>query len=91
MAEDTSSGQLIGYVLFFNTLDERAGGGGLDDPIAVIEDLFVKPVFRGRGIATQLWKKVLKVSLNIQTEFSDHFCTFDLRTVVLHILSGCLN
>ncbi len=61
-----SSGQLIGYILFFNTLDERGGGGGgaaLDDPVAVVEDLFVKPAFRGRGIATQLWRKVLKVIL----------------------------
>ena len=32
-----------------------------DDPVAVIEDLYIKPSFRGYGIATQLWKKVLKV------------------------------
>ena len=60
-------GDLIGYILFFNTLDESRGPnavntGGHDDPVAVIEDLFVKPKYRGRGIATQLWRKVLKVS-----------------------------
>ena len=63
VAEDMSSGQLIGYILFFNTLDERS----IDDPVAVVEDLFVKPEFRGRGIATQLWKKALKVSILFET------------------------
>lgn len=87
VAEDMKTCQLIGYVLFFNTLDEKGGGGGgggatspsnssstgggsvssssagHDDPVAVIEDLFVKPSYRGRGIATQLWRKVLKSSL----------------------------
>lgn len=58
-----SSRQLIGYVLFFNTLDEHTGhlGGAPDDPIAVIEDLYVKPSYRGRGIGTQLFRRVLKV------------------------------
>ena len=64
VAEDLNSTDLIGYILFFNTLDESRGVnvGGHDDPVAVIEDLFVKPKYRGRGIATQLWRKVLKVS-----------------------------
>lgn len=66
VAEELVSGELIGYILFFNTLEDHNGGGvgsGHDDPVAVIEDLFVKPTFRGRGIATQLWRKVLKVSI----------------------------
>ena len=63
VAEELVSGELIGYILFFNTLEDHGGAGsGHDDPVAVIEDLFVKPQFRGRGIATQLWRKVLKVS-----------------------------
>jgi len=69
VAEELTSGDLIGYILFFNTLDESRGPnavntGGHDDPVAVIEDLFVKPKYRGRGIATQLWRKVLKSSLD---------------------------
>ena len=60
VAEDVSCGQLIGYILFFNTLDDRS----IDDPVAVVEDLFVKQEFRGRGIATQLWKKALKVLIS---------------------------
>ena len=63
MAEDVSSGQLIGYILFFNTLDDRS----IDDPVAVIEDLFVRQEFRGRGIATQLWKKALKVIVKVSS------------------------
>merc|ERR1712223_1662176 len=69
VAEEVHSGDLIGYILFFNTLDESRGPnavntGGHDDPVAVIEDLFVKPKYRGRGIATQLWRKVHKSSLD---------------------------
>ena len=64
MAEDVKSHQLIGYTLYFNTLDERATQPGMgDDPVAVIEDLYVNPAYRGRGIATQLFRKVLKVRL----------------------------
>eukprot|EP00096_Caligus_rogercresseyi_P006939 TRINITY_DN2402_c0_g1_i1.p1 TRINITY_DN2402_c0_g1~~TRINITY_DN2402_c0_g1_i1.p1 ORF type:complete len:219 (-),score=61.52 TRINITY_DN2402_c0_g1_i1:951-1607(-) len=59
VAEDLASKQLVGYILFFNTLDEKGG----DDPVAVIEDLFVKAPYRCRGIATQMWRKVLKASL----------------------------
>ena len=71
VAEEEESGDLIGYILFHNTLEDNGSGGsgsinnGLDDPVAVIEDLYVKPKCRGRGIATQLWRKVLKVSICI--------------------------
>ena len=91
VAEDSCLGELVGYVLFFNTIDEKsnhssstssqssnmhqqltAAGSNTsnvgvnthhDDPIAVIEDLYIKPRYRGRGVATQLWRKVLKVGL----------------------------
>ena len=56
----------LGYILFFNTLDDtRTVNSGHDDPVAVIEDLYVKTKYRNRGIATQLWRKVLKVSILI--------------------------
>ena len=112
VAEDSRLGELVGYALFFNTIDEKGnyhkvpsmtfnpsassissaspssasfsqsssanskqstgGGGGsntssngasahLDDPVVVIEDLYIKPQYRGCGIATELWRKVLKV------------------------------
>jgi len=65
VAEEVHSGDLIGYILFFNTLDDtRTVNSGHDDPVAVIEDLYVKPKYRNRGIATQLWRKVLKSSLD---------------------------
>ena len=105
VAEDSRLGELVGYALFFNTIDEKGnyhkvpsmtfnpsasssasfsqsssmnskqstgGGGGsitsyngasahLDDPVVVIEDLYIQPQYRGCGIATELWRKVLKV------------------------------
>ena len=91
VAEDSHLGELVGYVLFFNTVDEKGHSSSTtscsvspslqssnahsqlnspshatsnphhDDPIAVIEDLYIKPQYRGYGIATQLWRKVLKV------------------------------
>jgi len=65
VAEEVHSGDLIGYILFFNTLDDtRTVNSGHDDPVAVIEDLYVKSKYRNRGIATQLWRKVLKSSLD---------------------------
>merc|ERR1712080_763422 len=68
VAEEEESGDLIGYILFHNTLEDSNSSintsAGLDDPMAVIEDLFVKPKYRCRGIATQLWRKVLKSSLD---------------------------
>ena len=72
-AEDLATRLLVGYVLFFNTLDERAtkkrsgekkgACHATDDPVAVIEDLYVEPDYRGKGIATQLFRKVLQVSI----------------------------
>ena len=44
-----------------------------DDPIAVIEDLYVKPKYRGHGIATQLWRKVLKVCAFENKKTTNHF------------------
>ena len=71
VAEEKSSGALIGYVLFFHTLDaDRAAMSSMGhghsaiaeaDPVAVVEDLYVAPDYRGRKIATQLFRQVLKV------------------------------
>jgi len=57
-----NGGSLAGYALFFNTLDASSSGAAADDPVAVMEDLYVKPALRRRGIATQLFRRVLKVS-----------------------------
>ena len=45
-----------------HTGNHTTNNGSNDDPVAVIEDLYIKPSYRGYGIATQLWKKVLKVN-----------------------------
>jgi GNAT superfamily N-acetyltransferase len=60
VAQDMSSNEIIGYILYFNTLDDCKGQ--LVEPLVVIEDLFVKHCYRGRGIGTQLLLTVLKVS-----------------------------
>ena len=57
MAEDVSTRQLIGYILFFNTPVQEQG----EDIMAVVEDLYVTDSYRGRGVATQLLRKVIKV------------------------------
>ena len=68
VAEEKSSGALIGYVLFFHTLDADRAMASMGhhsaaeaDPVAVVEDLYVAPEYRGRKIATQLFRQVLKV------------------------------
>jgi ribosomal protein S18 acetylase RimI-like enzyme len=63
--------------LFIYGVEKQSTGGGggsntsyngasahLDDPVVVIEDLYIKPQYRGCGIATELWRKVLKSSLD---------------------------
>ena len=125
VAENSRLGELVGYALFFNTIDEKGhyhkgpsmpfnpsasssasfsqsssvnskqstgGGGGsntsyngasahLDDPVVVIEDLYIKPQYRGCGIATELWRKVLKV-FNAQILLSFFRVSFSL---VVHL------
>lgn len=49
-----SEGHLIGYTLFFHTFNWRGRG-------VYMEDLYVAPSYRGKGIGTALWKQVLKV------------------------------
>ncbi|KAK7482871.1 hypothetical protein BaRGS_00025904 [Batillaria attramentaria] len=51
-------GQLIGYVLFFyiySTWEGRA---------CYMEDLYVTPEWRGKGIGTALWVEVTKIALS---------------------------
>ena len=67
-----------------NSKQSTGGGGGsntsyngasshLDDPVVVIEDLYIKPQYRGCGIATELWRKVLKVfNVKILLLFSEY-------------------
>ena len=69
VAEDVTTNKLIGYILFFNTLNvpndqepSRSMTVG-EDIVAVVEDLYVRPEYRNIGVATQLLRKVLKVSV----------------------------
>jgi GNAT superfamily N-acetyltransferase len=51
-------GEAAGYALFFHTFSTFVGKPGL-----YIEDLFVLPAFRGRGLGRALVKEVAKISV----------------------------
>ena len=50
---------LVGYALYFYTYSTW------DGRVLYMEDLYVKPEFRGNKIGTQLWKAVTKVTSTI--------------------------
>ncbi|XP_076063903.1 thialysine N-epsilon-acetyltransferase-like [Oratosquilla oratoria] len=49
--------KLIGYVLFFRSFSTKYGKG------VYMEDLYVNPSYRHRGIGTALWKRVAQYGL----------------------------
>jgi len=51
---------LVGYALYFYTYSTW------DGRVLYMEDLYVKPEFRGNKIGTQLWKAVTKVTNTIR-------------------------
>ena len=53
------STKLAGYILFFNTLEEKVSQA--EDPIAVVQDLYVKPKYRRLGIGRQLVARAIRV------------------------------
>ena len=52
--------KLVGFVLFFYTYSTWEGKA------VFMEDLYVTPTYRGKGIGTNLWKGVVQVSSNFQ-------------------------
>lgn len=59
---------LVGYALYFYTYSTW------DGRVLYMEDLYVKPEFRGNKIGTQLWKAVTKVTNTIWYVYV-HFST----------------
>ncbi|KAH9514660.1 Diamine acetyltransferase 2 [Bulinus truncatus] len=59
VAEIKDSPQLIGYALYFSIYSTWEGAS------LHLEDLYVTPAFRGRGIGTQMWKKVTEHGLEM--------------------------
>ncbi|CAG2186262.1 SAT [Mytilus edulis] len=51
---------LVGYALYYYSYSTWEGRS------IYMEDLYVKPEFRGKGIGTQLWKSVTKVGIEKQ-------------------------
>ena len=58
-----------------------------DDPVAVVEDLYVAPDYRGRGIATQLFRKVLQVSSSPPRLSSPLFTVLQVTFSMGHLTS----
>ncbi|KAK3096118.1 hypothetical protein FSP39_023414 [Pinctada imbricata] len=53
----SSSGKLIGYALFYNTYSTWGGCS------VYLEDLYVTPEWRSKGVGTKLWATVAKVAV----------------------------
>ena len=54
-----SSGQLVGFVLFFYTYSTWEGRS------VYMEDLYVTPTCRGKGIGKKLWQACVKAGLDL--------------------------
>ncbi len=50
------NGEEVGFALFFHNFSTFLGRAGL-----YLEDLFVKPGFRGRGIGTRMFKELARI------------------------------
>lgn len=55
VAQEPEKSALIGYVLYFYTYSTWEGRS------VYMEDLYVTPSCRGRGLGTKLWQSVVKV------------------------------
>ena len=58
LAEHKASGQVIGFALYFYNYSTFLTRWGI-----YLEDLFVKPAFRGRGAGFGLLKRIAKIAL----------------------------
>ncbi|KAK0049536.1 diamine acetyltransferase 2 [Biomphalaria pfeifferi] len=59
VAKQQDSPELVGYALYFSIYSTFEGAS------LHLEDLYVNPAYRGRGIGTQLWKRVTKHGLDL--------------------------
>lgn len=57
VAEDESNGQLVGYAIWFTTFSTFLGKPGL-----WLEDLYVRPAWRGQGAGKQLLLAVAEIA-----------------------------
>jgi len=55
-----SDGQLLGFALYFFTYSTWEG------KCVFMEDLYVQPDHRGKGIGTKLWKAVISAGLELE-------------------------
>ncbi|XP_068247993.1 spermidine/spermine N(1)-acetyltransferase-like protein 1 isoform X2 [Palaemon carinicauda] len=67
-----AEGQLVGYSIFFFTYNGDGAG-------VYMEDLYVSPEYRKKGIGIALWGNVIKAGLNIEGKRCD-FAVLDWNT-----------
>ncbi|XP_042885155.1 uncharacterized protein LOC122261528 [Penaeus japonicus] len=75
-----AEGNIIGYTLFFHTYNWEGRG-------VYMEDLYVSPSFRGIGVGTALWKKVLEACLAEQGNRCD-FCVLGWNMPSIEFYKG---
>lgn len=76
--DGSGGGKLIGYALFFYIYSTWEG------PACYLEDLYVTPAWRGKGIGTALWVEVTKVALSKDCAHL-HWCTLDWNTPAIEM------
>ncbi|KAK7482850.1 hypothetical protein BaRGS_00025883 [Batillaria attramentaria] len=59
----TAAAQLVGYVMYYYTYSPWRGRA------CCMEDIYVEPAWRGKGVGTALWAEVTKSALSMGCSF----------------------
>ncbi|MFQ5571588.1 MAG: GNAT family N-acetyltransferase, partial [Rhodothermales bacterium] len=77
LAEHVATGQTIGFALFFQNYSTFLTRWGM-----YLEDLYVKPAFRGRGAGIALFKRVAEIAIERRCERLD-WSVLDWNTLAI--------
>lgn len=66
---ETVDGNVIGFCLFYHNFSTFMGGAGL-----YIEDLYVRPEYRGHGYGKQLFKKIARMAVDRECKKLEFSC-----------------
>lgn len=79
-------GFLVAYALYFFSYSTWEGVN------VYLEDLFVKPSYRQRGIGTKLWRKVAQIAVDRKCNRLDWVCLgWNKRSIDLYLSNGAVN